>query len=274
MSSPTRDDTDRTVEVDLDLDGSWAIGGKIHGGYLLSEIARASLGTVAGDHPHPLTVSALFASAPDAGPARLSVEPLRRGRSVSSLRARLTQDDALRVEVLLTAGTLRPPGEALWTAPGGAPELPPVEDCPRAPAIRPDGVRIGQLAHVDLRLDPATTGWASGRPSHVAELRGWLRPDPETDPASIGPDGAVDPTWLLVAGDALPPVTFGFGMLGWVPTVSLDMHVRSLPAGGWLKAVQRAQLIADNWLDETCDLYDESGRLVGSARQFAGYRPS
>jgi hypothetical protein len=70
----------------------------------------------------------------------------------------------------------------------------------------------------------------------------------------------------------MPPVTFNFGLLGWVPTVSLDMHLRRLPTGGWLKAVQRAALIGDNWLDETCDLYDEAGHLVGSARQFAGYR--
>jgi hypothetical protein len=267
VSSPA---VDRTAT--LDLDGSWAIGGKIHGGYLLSEIARAAVGMLDDGHPHPLAVSALFVSAPDPGPAELAVEVLRRGRSVSSLRARLSQGEAVRTEVLLTAGTLPTAGEALWIAPTGVPELPPAEDCPRAPALRPDGVRIGHLDHVDLRLDPATTGWAVGRPAHVAELRGWVRPDPETDARSVTTDGTVDPLWLLVAGDALPPLTFNFGLLGWVPTVSLDMHLRTLPTGGWLKAVQRAQLIADNWLDETCDLYDESGRLVGSARQFAGYR--
>lgn len=256
----------------LDLDGTWAIGGKIHGGYLLAEIARAALAVLPGDHPHPLAVSAMFVSAPDAGPAELAVEVLRTGRSVSSLRGRLTQGDVVRTEVLLTAGTLPEAGDTLWVAPTGVPDLPPVADCPRAPAIRPDGVRIGHLTHVDLRLDPATTGWATGRPGHVAELRGWVRPDPETDPRSVQPDGGLDPFWLLVAGDALPPLTFNFGLLGWVPTVSLDMHLRTLPAGGWLKAVQRAQLIADNWLDETCDLYDETGRLVGSSRQFAGYR--
>ena len=54
------------------------------------------------------------------------------------------------------------------------------------------------------------------------------------------------------------PSRLHFGLLGWVPTVSLDMHLRALPRGGWLKAVQRSQLIADNWLDETCDLYDET----------------
>jgi hypothetical protein len=251
----------------LDLDGSWAIGGKIHGGYLLSEIARTALGTVSGDHPHPLAVSAQFVSAPDAGPAELSIEMLRTGRSVSSLRCRLVQDSRIRSEVLLTAGTLPVGGEALWTAPGGAPELPPVEDCQRVPAVRSDGVRVGHLEHVELRLDPASSSWAVGRPSRVAELCGWLRPDPQLDAI-----GAADPLWLLIAGDAMPPVTFNFGLLGWVPTVSLDMHLRRLPTGGWLKAVQRAALISDNWLDETCDLYDEAGHLVGSARQFAGYR--
>jgi hypothetical protein len=258
------------IERVLDLDGSWAIGGKIHGGYLLSEIARAALVTVPG-HPHPLAISAQFVTAPDAGAADLSIEILRTGRSVSSLRARLCQGGAVRTEVLLTAGTLPVAGPALWTAPAGAPHLPPVEDCPRAPAVRFDGVRIGHLGHLELRLDPASTGWADGRPGHIAELRGWVRPDPEVD-GNDGTAATIDPLWLLIAGDALPPLTFNFGLLGWVPTVSLDMHLRTMPTGGWLKAVQRAQLIADNWLDETCDLYDESGRLVGSARQFAGYR--
>jgi hypothetical protein len=78
--------------------------------------------------------------------------------------------------------------------------------------------------------------------------------------------------WLLIAGDALPPITFNFGLLGWVPTVSFDMQVRAVPPAGWVAAVQRSRLIANNWLDETCDLYDEAGRLIGSARQLAGYR--
>lgn len=266
MSSPA------SSTLPLDLDGSWAIGGKIHGGYLLAEIARAALGVLPGTHPHPLAVSAQFLSAPDAGAADLFVETLRVGRSVSSLRARLTQGDAVRTEVLITAGVLPAGGEALYTAPDGPPALPPVEDCPRSPALRPDGVRIGHLANVDLRLDPATTGWARGEPGGSGELRGWIRPDPETDPGHIGPDGGVDPLWMIIAGDALPPLTFDFGLLGWVPTVSMDVQLRSLPTGGWFSAVQRARLIADNWLDETCDVYDATGRLVASARQLAGYR--
>ena len=254
MSSPALDRTAR-----LDLDGSWAIGGKIHGGYLLSEIARAALGLLGDGHPHPLAVSAMFVSAPDPGPAELAVEVLRRGRSVSSLRARLSQGDAVRTEVLLTAGTLPTAGEALWVAPTGAPELPPVEDCParagaapgrgphrpprpRRPAARPGDDRLGGRPPRARRRTPRLGASGPARPTRAA----------------CGRTATIDPLWLLVAGDALPPLTFNFGLLGWVPTVSLDMHLRTLPTGGWLKAVQRAQLIADNWLDETCDLYDET----------------
>src|SRR3954447_7639728 len=123
-------------EADLDLDGSWAIGGKIPGGYLLSVIARATLPSAPEDARHPITVSATILSAPDAGAASLSVETLRTGRSVSSLRCRLVQDGRVRSGVLLTARTLAPGGEPVWTAPQGAPDLPPVNDCPRVPALR------------------------------------------------------------------------------------------------------------------------------------------
>jgi hypothetical protein len=94
-------------------------------------------------------------------------------------------------------------------------------------------------------------------------VRAWIRPD----------DGAaIDPFWLLVAGDAPPPVTFDLGIRGWVPTVTLDAHIRQLPQQGWLIAEQTAKLVADGWLDETCNLWDETGRLVASVRQLAGYR--
>src|SRR4051794_41956693 len=112
-------------EADLDLDGSWAIGGKIHGGYLLSVIARAALRFAPEEHRHPITVSATFVSAPDAGAAALSVETLRTGRSVSSLRCRLVQDGRGRAEGLLTLGAPPPRGAPPWAAPHGGPAPPP-----------------------------------------------------------------------------------------------------------------------------------------------------
>ena len=244
----------------LELDGSWSIGSKPHGGYLLSTVVAPALDV---EHPHPLAVSAHYISSPNAGPAELEVERLRTGRSVASSRLRLTQDDCLRMEVLLTAG--RPTGsDPYWTAAAvGPPSLPDVADCQRAPADQADGLRIGQLDHVELRIDPATAGWATGAPAGLAEVRAWLRRDDGDDPCVLD---------LLVFADALPPVTFDLGLRGWVPTVELTVLVRALPAPGWIRAVQRARLLQDGWLDEECELWDSNGRLVAQARQLAGYR--
>ncbi len=250
----------RTVPVDLD--GRWAIVDKIHGGYLLAEIVRAAIGDDAA-HPDPLGVSAHFASAPDPGPATVTVEPLRTGRTVGVSRARLTQGDKLRVEVLITAGTL-PTAEPVFVAPSAAPPtLAPVADCPRSDAEIGPNARLGHLDFLDLRLDPATTRWMHGEPAGQAVVRGWIRRADE---------GELDPYWLLIAGDAPPPVTVDLGLKGWVPTITLDAHIRSRPQPGWLMIEQSAQLVAGGWIDETCTLWDETGRLTASVRQLAAYR--
>jgi hypothetical protein len=246
---------------DVELDGSWSVGTKPHGGYLLTTMAGLALDE---EHPHPMAVSAHYVSSPDAGPAVVEVERLRTGRSVASSRLRLSQDGAVMVEALLSSGRYDAEAVPFWSAPGARPpELPPLEDCPRAPADRPDGSRIGQLDHVDLRIDLATAGWAFGAPAGQAEVRAWLRRDDGGDPTAAD---------LLVFADALPPVTFDLGLTGWVPTLELTVLVRALPAPGWVRAVQRATLLQDGWLDEECLLWDSEGRLVAQARQLAGYR--
>ncbi len=79
-------------------------------------------------------------------------------------------------------------------------------------------------------------------------------------------------------GAALPSGTaarFASGLLPRVladPTGALTVLLRGLPAPGWVRAVQRARLLQDGWLDEECLLWDSRGRLVAQARQLAGYR--
>jgi hypothetical protein len=208
-----------------------------------------------------MAISAHYVSSPDAGPATVEVERLRTGRRVASSRVRLSQDD-IRVEALLSHGRWSPDASPLWSV-GSPPSMPPVEDCPRAPAERPDGGRIGQLDHVELRIDIATGMWAVGAPAGVGEVRAWLRRDDGDDPSLLD---------LLVFADALPPITFDLGLTGWVPTLELTVLVRALPAPGWIRAVQRGRLLQDGWLDEECELWDSEGRLVAQARQLAGYR--
>ena len=247
------------IRSEVPIDESWSVGGKPHGGYLLRSAVELALDEA---HPHPLAVSAHYVSSPDHGVATVEVERLRTGRRVASSRARISQDDAVRAEVLVSAGTLSA-DEPYWTSGVLPPPLPPVEDCPRTPAVGPTGVKVGYFDHVDLRMDPASAQWAVGRPQGQGEVRGWMR----------RADGAdASPLDLLVFADAMPPVTFDLGLFGWVPTLELTVHVRGLAAPGWLRVVQRATVLRDGWLDEECLVWDSADHLVAQARQLAGYR--
>ena len=246
--------------VDLDLHPGWTVGDKPHGGYLLATVAAQGLDET---HPHPLAVSAHYLASPDPGAAQVEVERSRTGRRVASSRLRLVQDGTPRVDVLVTAGRHPTTPAPFWGPTGAAPAFPAPEDCPRTLPLRGDGVPVGFLEHVDLRMDPATTGYAGGPRNGTARTGAWLRRADGSGPSVLD---------LLLFADALPPVTFDLGVGGWVPTVELTVLVRGLPAPGWCRAVQQARLLQDGWVDEECEVWDSAGRLLAQARQLAAYR--
>jgi acyl-coenzyme A thioesterase PaaI-like protein len=241
-----------------DLDGQWSVGDKLNGGYLLAVLAAAAVHTAGPDHPHPTVVSAHFVTAPEPGPAEVSVRLRRRGRTVAQLHAELHAGGALCVEALVTCGRLQPATTPYWsTVP--APELPPEEDCLPMPAT--DGARpMPIFAAMAVLMDPGTAGFAVGRPAGRGEMSAWLR---------IPPDRP-DPAALLVALDTLPPATFDLGLrTAWVPTLELTTYLRALPAPGPLRVRQRARMVAADRVDEECDVWDVTGALVASAHQLA-----
>jgi hypothetical protein len=246
--------------MEIELDGRWGIGGKIHGGYLLRHLAAA---VVSDEHPHPLAVSAHFLRAPDAGTADVKVDVLRTGRRVTQSRASLSQGDAC-VEALVTTGLLHADANPFWST-STPPDLPPVEECTHMiPTPWGPDFRVGHLDFVDLRCDPSTVTFASRIPGPGGRIAGWA------SMAAGGPE--VDVLDLLVVADVMPPVTFDLGVPGWVPTIELTAYVRAIPAPGPLMVEQHAKLLEDGWLDEQCDIWDSRGRLVCQARQLAGYR--
>jgi hypothetical protein len=240
----------------------WTIGGKPNGGYLLAMLCRAAVAT--GTHPHVLAASAHYLHSPEPGPVTIDVEVLRAGRSASQLRASMAQDDRPCVEALITTSTVvGAESGPFWTR--GTPVLWPagVEDSVRIPGRTPTGVPVPIMEQVDLRIDPATLGFATGRPSGRGELRGWL----------ALPDGAAfDPVSLVFAVDAFPPATFDIEPTGWVPTLELTVYVRALPAPGPVRVLQRAHLIDGQKVDEACYVWDVTGRLVAHGTQLAGVR--
>lgn len=247
------------------LGAGWQIGAGVNGGMLLAVVGNA-LGQVFAreSHPDPVAVSAFYLTASRPGPASVHTEVLRSGRTMSTGQASLVQlgDDGRPVErmrVLATYGALDVlPDDVSTTA--TPPDLPPVEDCVGNDGAPGFGSQSSFLERLDLRLDPASAAWAVGEPSGRGLLQGWLRLADGREP---------DPLMLLLAADALPPVTFDLGAFGWAPTLELGVHLRARPAPGWLRVMHRTRNLAGGLFEEDAEVWDSAGRLVAQSRQLA-----
>jgi hypothetical protein len=175
----------------------------------------------------------------------------------------MMQDDRPCVDALLTLATLDAATKPYWDAGCPAASTAPAQECVRLASSSPNGAHIPIMDQVDLRIDPATLGFAKGRPSGRGEVAGWLE---------LGAGESFDSISLLYALDALPPATFDVELTGWVPTLEMTCYVRALPAPGPVQVLQRAHLIDAQRVDETCFVWDSTGRLVAQATQLAGIR--
>ncbi|MGZ4620903.1 MAG: thioesterase family protein [Blastococcus sp.] len=243
-----------------DLDPGWDVGGSIlNGGYLLAVIGRAA--AVDSPHPHPVAVSASYLRATGPGPVTLTVTRGPAGRTLAHSSVVLAGAAGPTLSAQVTTSRL---GDEAPVYSRPMPEMPPVEECLAANAGDDLGGRpipeVGLRHRVDTRLDPATAGWARGRPSGEPVMRAWVRLRDGSEP---------DPFALLLFADVLPPTSWSIGLMGWAPTVQLQVLVRAVPAPGWCLVEASASEVAGGWLDEDYRIWDAAGRLVAQSRQLA-----
>ena len=232
--------------------------GAVNGGVLLATVLRAVLDT--SPHPDPVATSAHFLRVPRSEPARVQVTWLKLGKTAATARAALVQNGSCVLDTTITTGRLGDPGEGGLSWTGEPPRLPPVGECTGFADFAGATRRDGYAGQVDLRLDPATSGWLRGRPHGVPEMRGYFQLREERRP---------DAYLLALAVDALPPVIFGITRAGWSPTVELTWHMRGLPAPGLLRVAARSRHVSGGWFDEESEVWDSAGRLVAQSRQIA-----
>ncbi len=242
---------------------AWNIGANPNGGYLLALAARA-LQHCVPQQPDPLSITVHYLRPGLAGqPCRIETELLRSGRTASTLRATLVQDGSARLEVLAAMGNLGDPAAAAVpqiTRP--MPDMPPPEAC-RTRSAPAQGVTLPILDRLDIRLHPdeAAPGAAG-----AARVSGWIRFTDQRPPDALA---------CLLMADAFPPAVFGLlGMVGWVPTLELTVHLRRRPAPGWLLGQFWSHDLSDGRVIEDGALWDASGQLVLQSRQLALVRPA
>ena len=181
-----------------DLDPGWDVGGGIlNGGYLLAVVARAAV--LDSPHPHPVALSASYLRATGPGPATLAVTPGSAGRTLAHSSVVLGTADGPTLAVQATTATL---GDDVPVYSSPMPEVAGPEECLAAQAGANLGghpvPEVGIRHRVETRMDPATAGWAVGRPSGEPLMRAWVRLADGHDP---------DPFSLILFSDVLPPTS-------------------------------------------------------------------
>ncbi|MER5850104.1 thioesterase family protein [Streptomyces sp. NPDC002012] len=248
---------------DAELSAGWTIIQAVNGGYLLAVLGRA-LGE-ALPHPDPFSVSAHYLTASVPGPAVIRTQTVRTGRTLSTGQASLFQyaedgTEVERIRVIATYGDLDALSDEVRTS-AKPPAIPPLEHClgpSDGPAPIPGSSAITE--RLDIKLDPATIGWAVGAPSGKGEMRGWF---------GLADGRDADPLSLLLTVDALPPTSFELGLKGWTPTIELTTHIRCRPAPGPLRVSITTRNLAGGFLEEDADVWDSTDRLVAQSRQLA-----
>lgn len=239
------------------LAGAWTIGGKPHGGFLVSLLARAAVaaggGTPAVD---PLTVSAQFLRAPELGPVLLRTDVRKNGHQTTVVGVNIEQRGQTCVEGIVTTGRL-PRERAAWSDLPNQPAEPPGNALDIAALPMASVFRLTEGC--DVRIDPNGAGFLHGQTNDPPRLRLWAKPRNEQ----------VDPFFALLVGDIAPPVTFNLGRFGWSPTVQLTALLRSRPAPGWLRVQVDCKAVHGPWFDADATVVDAAGRLICQARQLA-----
>jgi acyl-CoA thioesterase len=260
-----------------EIDQSWSLRPLPQGG-IVAAVAVRAMAAELGDAGQRLRTSHTTFVAPVAvGPVEVDVEVLRRGRSMSHVRAELRNPGATHGHVTTAVfGSTRRGFEFTDLVPPVG--FIPLADAPSFRAPPPPGVEPfppspfwDQRVHGRGALGHAP--WDDYTPGR-AEHGTWY----QLDQPPISADGTLDPLALMVYADTMPGAVgekLGPGHRhGWFgPSVDLTFHLLDSCRSEWVFAHNRARQAGDGYASLDMALWDlgpagtDPGRLVAYATQ-------
>jgi acyl-CoA thioesterase len=260
---------DRAIAVDAQdparvaatLDGAWSTPAGLNGGYVAAVVLNAVIAALGRPERHPRSLTLHYLSPPHPGPAVVEVTEERSGRTMSSVSARLVQEDRTRVLALAAlGGSYR--SQAEFSSP--AAELPPFEDskqlewsAPGFPIVDFFDLRpaIGPVPFVEPPAGEAVTG-------------GWMRLQDGHRP--------LDAPLLAMYADAWWPAPFvRMPVPSPAPTIDLTIHFRAdgalqrLDPGTPVMARFATGTVHEGFFEEDGELWAPDGTLLAISRQLA-----
>jgi acyl-CoA thioesterase len=247
-------------------------------GGVITALALRGMAEELGDPAQRLrTLHTAFAAQVTHGPVVVEVDVLRRGRSMSHLRAEVRNVEAERGHIT-TAVFGAPRRGFSFTDVAPPAEIPPPDQCPSWRSPPPDGT-VGfepmpfWYERVEGRAVLGHAPWEEYEPDR-AETAMWYRMD---DPPLLD-DGTLDPLALVVLIDTMPgAVAEKLGdrnRRSWfAPSVDLTVHVLDECRSPWVLAHNRARHAGDGYASAEMTLWDcgpegtDTARLVAYGTQ-------
>jgi acyl-CoA thioesterase len=263
---------------DAEIDDSWNLRPLPQGGVVTAVALRAMADELADPTQTIRTLHTSFVAQVAHGPVEVDVELLRRGRSMSHLRAEVRNPGAARGH--LTTAIFGAPRTGFdFTDLAPPPEVPRPEDCPsyRDPPPTDFAEDWQPMRFWEERVEGrAVLGhppWEDYEPER-AERASWTR----FDEPPVLDDGTIDPFSLVVLVDTMPgAVGERLGPQGgrswFAPSVDLTVHVLAPCRSPWVLAHNTARHAGDGYASADMALWDygpdggETPRLVAYATQ-------
>jgi len=252
---------------DAVIDPGWNLRPLPQGG-IVTALALRAMGEELGDPDESLrTLHTVFAGQVASGPVVIDVDVLRRGRSMSHLRAEVRNPDAPRGH--LTTAVFGRSREGFAFTDLVRPEVRPPEACPSFRDPPPPEVDAFPIMPFWERVEgrPALgLPWWDETPRTSSLQACWYRFD---EPPFLD-DGALDPLAVVVLADTMPGAVgqrVGRSERPWFgPSVDLTVHLLGAAREEWLLGVNRARHAGDGYASVEMALWS-GDELVAYATQ-------
>ncbi len=253
------------------VDAGWGLRPIPQGGIVTAVALRAMAAELGDEEQRLRTLHTVFAAQVASGPVEVDVEVLRRGRSMSHLRAEVRNPGAPRGH--LTTAVFGRTREGFSFTDLVRPDVPPPHECPSFRDPLPAGVPADQMpfwTRVEGRPAIGLPPWdESPRTSSLNAV--WYGFD---EPPLLD-DGTLDPLAVVTLADVMPGAVgqrTGPGDRPWFgPSVDLTVHVLGEAREPWLLGVNRARHAGDGYASVDMELWS-AGDLVAYATQAMFFR--
>ena len=243
----------------VDIPKGWLQGRTIYGGLSTAMMLHKAVLAMNDPAKRLLSVSVTFVGPIQEKPVKLTVEILRQGKSVTTVEARLWQDEAV-LSILIASFGLARESKLMVHQERSAPEYPPVEDL-----FIVQHNKMMPQCYQNFQLAWAEGGYPCSGSEHP-DFGGWFRFDESQYEKS-----AMTAKDFLMLLDIWPAGVFS-SMKMPVPGSSLSWHVTLLDRIDycrldWFKYKVFTDHAEHGYATEYAHVWDKDNRLVAISRQ-------